>query len=149
MRHRGAFAFRPWGRRAVAALLPLLLLACKPAAPITEAHPAMWLVEDADTRIFLLGSMHALPAELAPRSAPLAMERRLDPAALAAYRKIEGAGSGFGGDALDDWAILVLMGQRVAQQADLSPENGVEARLTQRFSDAGKPIGGLETASPT
>ena len=139
----------------------------------------MWLVEDADTRIFLLGSMHALPAgtrwdggkvgaaiaaadelvlelapdqlaaagdvfrELAPRSAPLAMERRLDPAALAAYRKIEAAGSGFGGDALDDWAILVLMGQRVAQQADLSPEDGVEARLTQRFSDAGKPIGWL------
>lgn len=141
----------------------------------------MWLVEDADTRIYMLGSMHALPPgtdwtggkvaaavgaadelalelppaelaeastvfqELAPRSVPLAMKNRLPPTALAAYRKLEDGGD-FGGDRLDDWAVLVLMGQRVAQQADFSPQNGVEARLTAAFRDAGKPIGGLETA---
>lgn len=141
----------------------------------------MWLVEDADTRIYILGSMHALPPgtdwaggkvaaavgaadelilelspaelakagavfqELAPRDAPLAMENRLPSVALAAYRKIED-GNDFGGDGLDDWAVLVLMGQRVAQEADLSAENGVEARLTAAFRGAGKPIGGLETA---
>ncbi|MGB3848153.1 MAG: TraB/GumN family protein, partial [Sphingopyxis sp.] len=80
---------------------------------MTEARPAMWLVEDDDTRIYLLGTMHALPAgtewdrgqvaraiadadelilelspeqlaaaggvfrNLAPRKAPLAIDKRL------------------------------------------------------------------------
>jgi len=144
----------------------------------------MWLVEDADTRLYLLGTMHALPADtawnggavrqtiaaadelilelspeqlaaagtefqrLAPRATPLAIDRRLPAPALAAYRKLEasGSGQGFGGDALDDWAVLVMMGQRAAQNARLSPANGVETRLTAAFGAAGKPIAGLETA---
>jgi len=160
--------------------LPLLLAACD-AQPAVEARPAMWLVQDDDTRIYLLGTMHALPAgtdwnrgkvaaaaasadelmlelspaqlaeagavfqTLAPRDKPLAMEARLPPAALAAYRKLEADGD-FSGDTLDDWAILVLMGQRVAQEADLSPADGVEAGLTATFRGAGKPIRGLESA---
>lgn len=171
---------QPWGRRFAAALLPLLLAACQ-TQPAVEARPAMWLVEDADTHIYLLGTMHALPAgtdwdggkvadaigaadelmlelsprelaaagevfqELAPRSAPLAMSARLPAKALAGYRAIE-AGDDLGGDALDDWAVLVMMGQRVAQRADLSPSDGVEAGLTAAFEKAGKPIGGLESA---
>lgn len=83
---------------------------------------------------------------LAPRSAPLAMEKRLPPDALARYRTLEADGGSFGGDALDDWAVMVLMGQRVALEADLSPDNGVETVLTAKFKAAGKPIGGLETA---
>lgn len=142
----------------------------------------MWLVADADTRIYLLGSMHALPSgtdwdhgkvgdaiaaadelvmelspqelanagatfqTLAPSTRPLAMEKRLPPEALAEYRTLEASGSEFGGDALDDWAVMVLMGQRVAQNARLDPGNGVESRLTARFRADGKPIGGLETA---
>ncbi|WP_231728094.1 TraB/GumN family protein [Sphingopyxis sp. H050] len=163
-----------------AALSALLLAGC-PSQPATDARPAMWLVEDADTRIYMLGSMHALPAgtdwnkgkvaavvasadelmlelspqqlagagdvfrTLAPRSAPLAMAKRLPPRALAGYRAIE-AGGDFGGDRLDDWAVLVLMGQRVAEQADLTPADGVESRLTAAFRKAGKPISGLESA---
>lgn len=142
----------------------------------------MWLVEDDDTRIYLLGTMHALPAgtewddgkvgkaiaaadelvlelapdqlaaagdefrRLAPRAAPLAIDARLPPAALAGYRTLEADGGGFGADALDDWAVMVLMGQRVAEDAALVPENGVEARLTAAFAAADKPVGGLETA---
>jgi len=168
------------GRPLRAALLPLLLAGCQ-AQPTTKARPAMWLVEDTDTRIYMLGSMHALPAgtdwnrgkvaaavasadelmlelsprqlaeagevfqTLAPRSAPLAMDKRLQPKALAGYRAIE-AGSDFGGDRLDDWAVLVLMGQRVAEEADLSPADGVENQLTSAFKKAGKPIAGLESA---
>jgi uncharacterized protein YbaP (TraB family) len=79
---------------------------------------------------------------LAPRAAPLAMEKRLPQAALANYRAMDVSG----GDALDDWAILVLMGQRAAQRAKLSSADGVEAGLTVAFRKAGKPIGGLETA---
>ena len=83
---------------------------------------------------------------LAPRTAPLAMEKRLPAPALAGYRALEASGGDFGGDALDDWAVLVLMGQRVAQNADLDSSDGVETRLTQQFKDARKPIRGLETA---
>ena len=83
---------------------------------------------------------------LAPRTAPLAMEKRLPPPALAGYRALEASGGDFGGDTLDDWAVMVLMGQRVAQNAELDSSDGVETRLTEQFKDAGKPIRGLETA---
>jgi uncharacterized protein YbaP (TraB family) len=170
------------GRRVAAALLACLLAACSPPAVTFDATPAMWLAEDGDTRIYLLGTMHALPENtdwnrgriaaaaaasdelvmelspaelsaaseefqrLAPREAPLAIDRRLPPAALAGYRALEASGSAFPADALDDWAVMVLMGQRVARNAALSPDNGVEAVLTRRFAEAGKPIAGLETA---
>lgn len=173
---------RHWGRRLAAALLPLLLVACKPAEAPVDARPAMWLVEDADTHIYLLGTMHALPAatdwkhgkvgdaiaaadelvmeltpqqleaagqvfrQLAPRDRPLAMAARLPARALANYRALEASGARFGGDKLDDWAILVLMGQRVTRNADLTPANGVETGLTTAFRAAGRPIEGLETA---
>lgn len=162
--------------------MPLLLAACSAAEPAPPARPAMWLVEDGDTRIYLLGTMHALPRgtdwddgkvagaiaaadelvlelppeelaaageifqALAPRSAPLAMEKRLPAAALARYRALEASGSYFGGDKLDDWAVVVLMGQRVAKNAALMPSQGVETGLTAAFEAVGKPVGGLETA---
>lgn len=176
--------FRQQGRRFAVALFACLLAACSPAPEAEVAKPAMWLVADDDTRIFLLGTMHALPAgtewdggevgkaiasadelilelspdqlaavgaefqRLAPREAPLAMDKRLPAPALAAYRTLEASGAGqpFGGDALDDWAVMVMMGQRVAQNAALLPSNGVETGLTVQFKDAGKPIGGLESA---
>ncbi len=158
--------------------MPLLLAACGADGGGTEARPALWVAADADTRIYLLGTMHALPrgtdwdeAEvgkaihaadelvmelsprelaragdvfrtLAPRAAPLAMEKRLPQAALAPYRALEVRG----GDTLDDWAILVLMGQRAAERAKLSSADGVETGLTAAFRKAGKPISGLETA---
>ena len=57
----GALPFRHGGRRIAAALLPLLLAACG-SQPTVEARPAMWLVEDGDTHVYMLGTMHALPA---------------------------------------------------------------------------------------
>lgn len=142
----------------------------------------MWVVEDHDTRVYMLGTMHALPRgtewddgpvasaidaadelvlELAPaqlaaagdvfqklarRDVPLAIEARLSGAALDGYRALEASGGNFGGEAFDDWAVMVLMGQRAAQNAALSPSDGVEAGLTKQFTAAGKPISGLETA---
>lgn len=44
-----------------------LLLACALAGcgkPAVEARPAMWRVHDADTEIWLLGTIHALPPEV-------------------------------------------------------------------------------------
>lgn len=166
------------GRRIAAVLLPFLLAACQAADEAEKARPAMWLAEDADTRLYLLGTMHILPRgtdwdgfavgdavaaadelvmelsprelaragevfnALAPRDTPLAMAERLPPAALAQYR----AQPVKGDDALDDWAILMLMGRRAAEHAKLSPADGVEAGLTSAFRKAGKPIAGLETA---
>ena len=171
-----------WGRRTAAALLPLLLAACGTAEPGPKARPAMWLVADADTRIYILGTMHALPrgtewdagrvataietsdelmmelspAELAaagemfrtlaPRDTPLAIEARLSGKALTGFRALETSGRNFGEDGLDDWAVMVLMGQRVAQNAGLSSADGVETGLTEKFKTAGKPVGGFETA---
>jgi uncharacterized protein len=162
--------------------LPLLLASCGTPAPAPQARPAMWLIEDDDTRIYMLGTMHALPRgtdwnddkvaaaidaadelvmelspaelaaagdvfqKLAPRTTPLAIEKRLSGQALARYRALESDGSGFGGERFDDWAVMVLMGQRIAQQAELSPADGVETGLTAQFKAAGKPVEGLETA---
>jgi uncharacterized protein YbaP (TraB family) len=162
--------------------LPCLLLGCGTAEPTQQARPAMWVVADDDTQIYILGAMHALPhgtdwdggkvadaigaadelvmelspdelgkaaavfQALAPRAAPLAMDKRLPPPALAGYRALEAGGGDFGGDTLDDWAVMVLMGQRVARNAELDSSDGVETRLTEQFRDARKPIGGLETA---
>lgn len=142
----------------------------------------MWLVEDDDTRVYLLGTMHALPPgtdwdggklasaieaadelvlelspaelaaaadvfrDLAPRARPLAIESRLQGKALLGYRALETSGRAFGADGLDDWAVMVLMGQRVAQNAGLSPADGVETGLTEKFEAADKPVSGLETA---
>lgn len=41
-------------------LAPLLLLAAAPAQP--QAHPALWKLSDADTTLYLFGTMHILPA---------------------------------------------------------------------------------------
>ena len=49
-------------------LAPLLLLAAAPApqkaqaVPAPQAHPALWKLADADTTIWLFGSIHILPA---------------------------------------------------------------------------------------
>ncbi len=142
----------------------------------------MWLVEDADTRIYLLGTMHALPPgtdwddgavgqaiasadelmmelsprelaaagemfqKLAPRTTPLPIEARLSGPALARYRALEASGGTFDGDKLDDWAVMILIGQRAARAAALSPAAGVEKGLTEIFAAADKPIYGLESA---
>ena len=41
-------------------LAPLFLLAAAPSQP--QAHPALWKVSDADTTIYLFGTIHILPA---------------------------------------------------------------------------------------
>jgi uncharacterized protein YbaP (TraB family) len=74
-----------WGRRTLAALLGALWLGgsaiaapaptSQPRAPAAvtrpqgEPHPAIWLLADADTRIYLFGTVHLLSPELRWRSA--------------------------------------------------------------------------------
>ncbi len=44
--------------------LALALTSCAPAAPAAEAHPALWKLSDADTTIYLFGTIHVLPHSL-------------------------------------------------------------------------------------
>lgn len=47
-------------------LFAAILTACTCEPPLVEgpAHPAMWVVQDEDTRIIILGSVHQLPPDL-------------------------------------------------------------------------------------
>lgn len=49
-------------RRLLPALLALALWGCgqKPPAPAEPAHPALWVLKDADTTIYLFGTVHVL-----------------------------------------------------------------------------------------
>ncbi len=52
--------------RHIALLLATLLTACTSEPPLIEgpARPAMWVVQDEDTRVVILGSVHQLPPDL-------------------------------------------------------------------------------------
>lgn len=61
-------------RGALAPLIALLLGACSAPPPILsgDAHPPLWIAERDGTRIYLLGSVHALPAGVAWEDARVA-----------------------------------------------------------------------------
>lgn len=161
----------------------LLFSSCQASGPAPEtARPALWLVSDADSKIYLLGSMHALPrhlnwdqgvistaideadflvlelapkqsalagqifSELAPRTIPLPVEQRLTPDAKAALSTLPKRERQLLSEKLDDWALMLLLGQRAAREANLQSKYGVEAELTAAFDEAEKPIIGLESA---
>jgi uncharacterized protein len=50
---------------------PLLALSAAPAAAPPQAHPALWKVADADTTIYLLGTIHVLPRDYRWRDAKI------------------------------------------------------------------------------
>jgi len=52
------------GRQRLAALGAVLLALAGCGKPPVEARPAMWRVSDGDTTIYLLGSIHLLPANV-------------------------------------------------------------------------------------
>lgn len=169
-------------RSTIMAICAAILLSACSRPDIEQARPALWLVSDDDTSIYLLGTMHALPdhmewqtgpvrkaitdadtlilelspsqsqqagaifSKLATRTAPLAITDRLNPAALAGYQALPFTQRLALSDALDDWALMLILGQKAAQDAKLSSRIGVEAQLADAFTAAKKPISGLETA---
>lgn len=58
---------REWFSRVTAAFGGLALLGAAPApqtvAPVPNGHPAMWKLADADTTIYLFGTIHVLPPD--------------------------------------------------------------------------------------
>ena len=53
------------------ALAFALLPACSQARPAPQAHPALWKAYDADTTVYLFGTIHALPAATKWQSAAI------------------------------------------------------------------------------
>lgn len=60
-------------RRGLATALTLALawLTAGCGAPSTPAHPALWVVRDADTTVYLFGTVHRLPRELDWQGGPV------------------------------------------------------------------------------
>ncbi|WP_265563370.1 TraB/GumN family protein [Sphingomicrobium arenosum] len=169
------------------AALPLLaigLAAAAPAAAETEATPAMWLVEDEDTQVYILGTVHVMAAdvnwqggkvaEVIESADELVLEADLDQAKLmAAMQQGQALGMSQGLaplaervdaedhaeivrlagtlgvpapalDAMEDWFIVTMFGPLRMMEAGFSPTDGVDIKLYEAFTSAGKPVAELE-----
>ena len=169
---------------------PLLLLAlallpaCTQAKPPPPAHPALWKVVDADTTIYLFGTIHLLPkgldwsggrvARAMATSQQLMLEVVLDknPAELVQVMTRLGISPGLPPlldrvpvakraalakivtqsglplaylDKLESWAAALALSSASLRALGLDTEDGAEAKLTQAFRAANKPVAGLET----
>ncbi|MEG3087286.1 TraB/GumN family protein [Sphingomonas sp. PB4P5] len=146
----------------------LLLASCGPRE--TVATPAVWRLSDGDTEIWLLGTIHALPAgvhwQTPAVAAAIAGADTLvteipagDAATFEAAARVLGlpplaqrvaaaqrAALARYGTTLDDmktWAAAVTIAAAPMQQAGASAEDGVDATLAARF--AGRRHLALET----
>jgi uncharacterized protein len=182
MKHKSLFA-----ALGCALLLSTATASCAKPAPTkvaAAAKPAMWKIADADTTIYLFGTIHVLPvnykwrtkafdaaaakadtlvlevadlgdntktAEVFTRLAmspnlPPVLERvpaDKRPGLKALIDKV-----GFPSSALarfESWAVAITLAGGMLKDLDLSPDNGVERKLTEEFTAAKKPIIGLET----
>ncbi len=134
-------------RSAILAALPLLLAGCTPRQ---EAKPAIWAVRDADTTIWLFGTIHLLPEDVRWDGGPVGDAIRRadllvteipdgDPAAeTAAYRRLCCVAG-----ARKPWAEALALTAGAASDVGASADDGVEAVLNARF--AGRPRAALET----
>lgn len=143
-----------------AALAALLPAACGEAP--RAARPALWRVRDADTTLWLLGSIHLLPEGVRWEAGPVAAAIRDadtlvtevpagDPRVEAATflrlgraaglppiaARVAGAGEARGYDRLKSWAAALAIGADAARGVGASREAGVEAVLARRFAGRG------------
>jgi hypothetical protein len=179
--------FSRFGLRAAALGAVLALSGCTSDAPVVSeaASPAMWQVQDGDTRIILIGTVHQLPAqvrwqrgkvstaiadadelwlELAPTDLPaipatfarISVDEPVAPldqrigAERARIARDYAADAGIDRDdaeRMESWALSFAVGTVIAADAGLSTEDGVESQLTSAFTQARKPVRGLEAAS--
>jgi uncharacterized protein len=182
MKHKSLFA-----ALGCALLLSTTTISCAKPAPsksAPSAKPALWKLADADTTIYLFGTIHVLPADYKWRTkafdaaaakadtlvlevadlgdsaktaeifTKLAMSPNLPPVLdrvpadkrpglKALIDKV-----GFPAAALarfESWAVAITLAGGMLKDLDLSPDNGVERKLTEQFTAAKKPVIGLET----
>lgn len=182
MKHKSLFA-----ALSAALLLSTTTISCAKPAPVKEAapaKPALWKLADADTTIYLFGTIHVLPenyqwrtkafdtvaakadtlvlevadlgdtAKTAEVFTRLAMSPNLPPVLeRVPADKRDGIKklidkAGFPAAALgqfESWAVAITLAGGVLKDLNLSPDNGVERKLTEQFTAAKKTIVGLET----
>ena len=151
------------------AILPLLIGASIAAAPATQApaapapvqqHPALWVVNDGDTIIYLFGTFHALDGksdwfEQAVKTAFTASDQlmleTLVPEPMrspAARRPVVPLSSG-PMVKLAPSASSMLASSRTVMSAGrsegMSTDRGADAILREAAEDSGKSVGGLES----
>ena len=133
------------------------------AAVAAQRGPALWVVQDADTTIFLFGTFHALDAQTAwfNRSVRAAFELSdelmletlvpEDPGELhAALARNAFAGEPRVGEpVISDGApsFVASAGQAMSagHSMGMSVDNGADAVLRRAANASGKPVGGLES----
>ena len=116
-------------RRLLPALLALGLAAPAVSQPAPVRRPLLWVVEDADSRVYLLGSVHALPAGTDVLPGPAAAAYA-DAEAVAFEVDLDGAA-----EAAASAATRAVATDGVALSKRLGPADA--ARLDRRLQAAG------------
>ncbi|WP_423601742.1 TraB/GumN family protein [Sphingomonas sp. MS122] len=160
-------------KRTLPALAALLLSGCSILG--SDADPALWVVKDADTTVYLFGTVHVLKPgtrwfDEGVRTAFDASDEvvleiaRPDPRAIAALTaqlgtrggppfapEVDAAAQKLGMargaiDRMEPWLAALTLSQLAAAKAGYGTEDGVEAALSSAAERAGKPVKALESA---
>ena len=135
-----------------------------PAAQVIEPGPALWVVKDADTTIYLFGTFHALEANAAwftpgiraafNASDELVLETLVpeDPAqlhaVLARNSEMKEAKVGepvYGGSAAPSFVASAGQAMSAGRRMGMSVDNGADFVLRRAAEASGKPVEGLES----
>lgn len=102
-------------------------------------------VTDPDGQAGIQRSFLALASSpgLPPLAERIPAEHRAELAAMIAKAGIPPAAL----DGMESWAAALTLAATLYPEIGVSADQGVEARLTARFAEAGKPVAGLETAT--
>ncbi len=160
-------------KRTLPAFAALLLSGCSPFG--SDADPALWVVKDADTTVYLFGTVHVLKPgtrwfddgvrDAFDASDELVLEiAKPDPAAIAALTaqlgtrggppfapEVDAAAQKLGMepgaiDQMEPWLAALTLSRLAAVKAGYGSEDGVEAALSGAAAKAGKPVKALESA---
>lgn len=159
-------------KRALPVLAALFLTGCSMIGE--DADPALWVVEDADTTVYLFGTVHVLKPgtrwfDEGVRTAfdasdELVLEiARPDPKAIAALTaqlgtrggppfapEVDAAAQKLGMakgeiDRMEPWLAALTLSRLALAKAGYAMDDGVEAALSQAAEKAGKPVKALES----
>ncbi|WP_186456720.1 TraB/GumN family protein [Sphingomonas suaedae] len=160
-------------KRLIVPLAALLLSSCSLLGE--DADPALWVVKDEDTTIYLFGTIHVLKPgmnwfdegirEAFDASDEVVLEiARPDPNAIAALTaqlgtrggppfapEVDAAARDLGMpegaiDKQEPWLAAITLNQLAVTKAGYCNAQGVEAALSDAAEDAGKPVKALESA---
>jgi uncharacterized protein YbaP (TraB family) len=126
--------------------------ASAPAAPIADADPAIWVVNDADTVIYLFGTFHALDGKSAwfndevetafARSDELVLETIIpDAPRTESAPRVQNLGAAPSASFLASTRMAIKAGRARGLKVD----NGADTILRRAAEASGKPVAGLES----